>query len=417
MKNMTRSVFAAAGLVLLTGCEDDNKIPYLDNMEEVWAEMFAPYGLFPLFPVRTDFQPGDVVISCKKRSPIAASSASAASNAASGPAASVVRKSEWIRLFSLHKVGPALLEYQQSRLNYHSFATPSGASASAPLGAASGVKPFSPATNPQRVGFASFPSILSYNQKRSDVGVGGAVGVVAVGAGRSSASQGFYTLEIPSAEYVGAPHSVLQHALLETAPLKQHEAATLISTARAIEAKNCDGESLSVVGDVYYTRKLTVSMGDSYAAAGSARAAYQLPVDSTRNAVYKAIGSYATGASAPAAPSSSPLPQQQADLAKLLIDIDAIYKNADSNSKLDFPGLKVGFAKSGGKGISLDYEFAVPVAFGVRLFPLKLAKNDEDVVLNPILPVISSLDIKDLDNTMPLGGTVPGSAGSASAPR
>ena len=379
----------ALGVCLgLASCRNEApSIPYGADLPSVWGKMLAPYGIYPLFPVRTNVQPGDIYILCNRPNPplvAAAASTSALAASANG-------KGEWVHLFSLKDVGAAMEAYSKTRMAYQAFSVAAIPSASAPMSPASGALPYSIGSTGSTIGFASFPSVMSYTQNRSDFGVGTVVGVAAIGAGTSSASQGFYTLEIPSAEYAYLPHDALQAALAATAENPSISLRRLLLSIKAALASNdCVDGSLSVVGAVYYTRRITASMGDSQAAALSARAAYELPTGSTRDAVFKAIGSYAAGASAPAAPTSSALPSESARLAQLMIDIDKLYKSADDNSKLGFTGVKVGFAKSGGKGISMDYTYSVPVAFGMKLFAIGLTASGDEITLDPIISIQAS---------------------------
>jgi len=201
-----------------------------------------------------------------------------------------------------------------------------------------------------------------------------------------------------AAEFTAVTHSQLQKVLTAAAPAMPAEIKlTLKGVATAFATGTCIRGSLSVVGQAFYARKIGVAVGDSYASAISARAAYQLPADSTRAEIFKALGSYATGASAPAGPASSALPTESARLAKLMLDIDSVYKAADANSKMGFTGVKAGFAKAGGKGVSMDYTYAVPVAFGVRLYALDLTADG------------ALSDNLSLDGSRPwkIGGAVP----------
>lgn len=362
-------------LVLLAGCKQDSPdIPNVDGVKGVWASMFKPYGVYPLFPVRTNVQPGDVAILCKKHSATDSSPALAASGPQSpdGPT-----ETEWVKLFSLVDADKLLAEYAATRMAYNTFAVTTSPAASAPMGPASGSgSPYAVSQVASTIGFASFPSVLSYTQRRSDFGVGTVAGVAALGGGVSAASQGYYTLEIPSVEYAELPFYELTVAVNRTVEAIKGNSAyadVIKSIGAAVLSEDCVNNSLSVVGTTFYTRHITVSMGNSSADALSARVAYQLPSDSTRDAVFKAIGSYATGASAPVAAGSSPLPASDpARTAQLMIDLDKVYKAADDNSKLGFTGVKVAFAKGSGSGVSMDYTYAVPVAFGIRLYPLRM---------------------------------------------
>ena len=382
MKSLVGICAALTSALFVAGCNQDDPplAAFPDGLQVVWGEMFAPYGLYPLFPVRTDVQPGDVLVMCRKAPPLEARVATAVDSVMAPKP-----EYEWRQLFSLHGIDQALTAQASSRMAYNDFPNPS---ASAPLGAASGAGPFAASRASTRVGFASFPTVLAYTQRRTDLGVGTAVGVTAVGAGASTGSQSTYLLEIPAAEFSAISHSLLQKVLsaaVTTLPAEVN--LTLKGVANAFMENTCIPGSLSVVGQTFYTRRISVAIGDSYASAISARAAYQLPTDSTRAAIFSALGSYATGASAPAGPASSAFPSESARFAKLMFDIDSAYKTADANSKLGFTGVKAGFAKAGGKGVSMDYTYAVPVAFGVRLYSLEL---NADGTLSDRLPLDGS---------------------------
>lgn len=417
MKHFTPHVFAAS-MALVAGCKEDAApIPYTEGLQGVWGEIFAPYGLYPLFPVRTKVQPGDIFVLCKRATSGLSGVRSAEPSDSTPP---TLPGYEWVDVGWLEGVQAAMKEYATSRMAYHSFVNGAATSASAPMTPASGSAPYAVGAEGTTIGFASFPSVLSYSKKRSDFGVGTVAGVAAIGAGSSTASEGFYMLEVPSAEFAHMPHSSLQSALAVTAAnLPPRTKASLASAVASFTSERCLTGSLAVVGDVYYTRHLSVTMADSYAAAISARAAYQLPSDSTRAAVSQAIGAYAYGASAPAGPASSAFPSENARFAQLMIDIDRIYRAADDNSRPGFTGVKVGFARSGGKGISMDYQYAQPVAFGVRLFPITLTMTGTDVALDPSLPIGGSLlqETTSDAGAIPLSGKFkPKVASPASAP-
>ena len=386
MRHFCASSFPILVLAALGGCKQDPvDIPNVDGVHGIWRKMFAPYGVYPLFPVRTNVQPGDVALLCKKHL-----SKDVTPAVAAGAATSIDEPTEleWVKLFSLIGTDKLLEDYAKTRMAYNSYSVTAVPPASSPMGPASAA---SGAGSPYRtqevgssVGFASFPSVLSYTQKRSDFGVGTVLGVAAIGAGTSNASQGYYTLEIPSAEFVELPFDALiiaaQRTLAAVKDGKSEYGQAVKLIGEAMLGSNCVADSLSVVGTTFYTRHLTVSMGSSYADAISARVAYQLPTDSTRDAVYRAIGSYATGASAPAAPGSSPLPaNDSARFAQMMIDLDKVYKTADDNSKLGFTGVKVGFAKGGGSGVSMDYTYEKPVAFGLRLYSIRFDPGVPDL--------------------------------------
>lgn len=394
-----------AATLITTACNPDDPplAAFPDGLQAVWGEMFAPYGLYPLFPVRSDVQPGDVVAMCRKAPLLEARVAAAvASSSVAGDELVAKPDYEWRQLFSLPGVHEALALQASSRMAYHAFPNPS---ASTPLGAASGVGPYNAGVAPVRVGFASFPTVLAYSQHRKDLGVGTAVGVAAVGAGASKTSQGTYLLEIPAAEYVALSHSQLQKVLSAAAITPTKEVTvTLAGLRRAFNERTCIPGSLSVVGEAFYARRISVSVGDSYASAISARAAYQLPIDSTRAQIFKALGSYATGASAPAGAASAAFPIETTQFAKLIIDIDAAYQAADTNSKLGFTGVKAGVSRSGGKGVSMDYTYTVPVAFGVRLYSLQL---ENDGTLSDQLSLDGSRPWKGVST--PLEGLLQGS--------
>lgn len=376
MKPVLGRVVCVLLFLPLFGCKQQmTEIPDVDGIHGVWRAMFRPYGVYPLYPVRTAVQPGDVYVLCTRATSASAdASSSTAVVQSDAPAAQ-----EWVRLFSLSYIDREFEKYAKTRMAYGSVVVATAA-ASAPLGPASSASPYLTNQIGSSIGFASFPSVLSYTQNRTDFGVGTVAGVAAIGAGWSSASQSAYVLEIPSAEYAELPLDSLSGALRDTAAKLATDSTSVLhdllkQTKLALDSKRCVPESLSVVGTVYYTRHMTVSLGDSYANALSARVAYELPGDSTRKAVFDAIGSYAAGASAPAAAASTSFPSSDQRIAKLIIDIDKIYKAADDNSKVGFTGVKVGYARGKGNSVSMDYAYSVPVAFGMKLFSIPLVTD------------------------------------------
>lgn len=404
MRYITIAGMMSLGL-LAAGCNDDEQVldPFPEGIESIWAKMFAPYGLYPLFPVRTGVQPGDVAVLCKRPPPIVPDGSdqktAAVQSSTDSKENSEAKRYEWRFLFSLNGIQQALEEHAKSRMAYLSFQTPSPKTTPEPLGPVVGTaEPYAIGAVGASVGLASFPAVLSYTDRGADVGASLPVGTVAAAAGSSRRAFSSYILEVPTAEFVDLPYALLQITLKRT--IENPPAAVQLSLEQLGQAlkdnKTCLSESLSVVGSVYYSRNITVSMGDSYANALSARAAYQLPKDSTRKKIYDALGQYTTSEN-DSKPPNTPIPSSDNSASpgerdrfeKLMLDMNFAYQNAGNNSNLGFAGVRFGFSEAAGKGISMDYKYALPVAFGMRMYKLKF--DPTGIKLSEELPLTGSV--------------------------
>lgn len=306
---------------------------------------------------------------------------------------------EWQHLFSLSGVSAAMTEFSGTRMQYTRERETDGLGQTNPA-------PYALGDKDDAVGIAGFPTIFSYQGTAGDFGFGGAAGATAVvGIGSSSQTMGTYFLEIPKAEYATLPFFDLQRLTNDTSAKQQ----TLISNLNTIISSShdqqsnapCLRDSLSVVGSAFYTRQLTVTMADSYANALAARASFRIPEDSSRQAVINAVGKYvlgdpdaqlgtsiqkenevdpsadsnSTGLASKNTPSLTKMTRAEiaAEIQPVLEDI---YERATRNSKPGVTGFTAGYSKTAGEGISLDYKYPMPVAFGVRLYPVMIRESD-----------------------------------------
>jgi hypothetical protein len=349
--------FSLACIFLLTGCSSTgNKGDFLfsgEDVRSIWSEMFKAYDVYPVFPVGRGIQPGDVFMWCA--SPMEST------------------ESEEIRAQRVGSIDlrKQLAEFQSTRLSYHGALT----STQSPYAASYSNSGLFGAMTATMGLSAGFPMLFSYNASRSDVGLALPIGKSVAQLGSSRQNSGYHILEVPGAESFGLPLGLLAAATETEVAQKAFE-----SFHAPWKCKEKESLAMGVAGEVFYTRRFSIAMGETQADALAARIGLQLQQDSTRIQAWDALKTSLASAPTPTASATNAGTGSHAQAVNAIIAMaDSVMKSADSNSRLGFAGLQFGNSSALGKGMAMDYSYQAPIAFGVTLYKVERQSDESKV--------------------------------------
>ncbi|WP_163008975.1 hypothetical protein [Burkholderia contaminans] len=324
-----------------------------------WSQKLAPYDLVPIFPPRTNVEPGDLYLVCKDPK---------------NPGKPSERFAP-IFLTALDGFHEQITEFFKQRWILPTEKSPSTETTIAIPETARGIKT---PTQWTHLALVSFPEIFQVEGSTTSGGVSAPTGFSILGLGGERKKLQTYVLSMPAAEWAGLPWIQAQEqadiALAKLKERQREKIATLYDNLDRKYKSACGAVSVAVVQEVYYTRHMTLSFGTDKSAAINAQARLYVNPNQARYNVQQAASQTAV-ANPPAAASDS----TDTHVNAANKDLVAAQTAANAAVNLGLPGAVFTSATVANDGLSFDYHFAAPVAVGAKLLDIAIdhAKTDE----------------------------------------
>lgn len=208
------------------------------------------------------------------------------------------------------------------------------------------------------------------------------------GFGGSRKTLSTYVVSMPGSEWAGLPLLQAQETAakgLQSLQPQQRQMMVALYQSAKDRYKDCPRVKLSYVSEVYYSRHLTLSYGETKSAALMGQASLYIPPDSARAVVSQSLTKTTQGTDGDTSKqgggnqsggSGAGAGNDTLDVT-VSGDIQSRMDEAKAASQLGAPGARIAHSSASGTSVSFNYVFTQPVAVGAVLVDLIVTEDSE----------------------------------------